>query len=44
MWRCHTVIIIEVCSGGGGVVERWLPEVVVVGKGGDTVGRDDSGR
>ena len=44
MWDCHTVIIIEVCSGGGGVVERRLPEVVVVGEGGDTAGCDEGGR
>ena len=42
-WCCHTAIVIEVCSGGGGVVERRLPEVVVVGEGGDTAGRDEGG-
>ena len=42
-WHCHTVIIIEMCSGGGGVVEQWLLEVVVVGEGGDTAGHDEGG-
>ena len=42
-WHCHTAVVIEVCSGGGGVVEQRLPEVVV-GEGGDTVGCDEGGR
>jgi len=32
-WHFHTVIVIGKCSGGG-VVERWLREVVDVGGGG----------
>jgi len=49
MGCCHIVIVIGVCSGGGGwlnnscqrwrgAIEQWLPEVVVVGDGGDAVG------
>ena len=44
MWHYHTVVVIEVCSGGEGVVEQQLPEVVVVGEGGDMAGRDEGGR